>query len=71
VAAFYAWQRRLRATTPSTQNPPAFVPVHLRGPSTKAPVELVLLDGLIRRLPDDVDPDWLRRLRHLDGDPPC
>jgi hypothetical protein len=68
VASFYAWQRRLRATTPPTPKiATAFVPVHLRRLDLNTTLELLLPDGLVLRLPADVEPLWLRQLLDLPG----
>jgi hypothetical protein len=72
AASFYAWRRRLQADqTPPDADPPHLVPVRVVIPSASAPVELVLLTGLVLRLPPETDLDWLRRLLPLLGVAPC
>lgn len=65
-ANFYAWRRELRrrderraaGTTAAT----TFVPVRVLPPPVAAPLELLLRDGRVLRIPAGFDADTLRRV---------
>jgi transposase len=59
--SFYAWRRRISAQRERQQ--PAFVPVRVTPtPTTSIPLELVLANGRVVRVPPGFDADTLRQL---------
>jgi len=75
-ASFYAWRRLLAERDRETlvaprlePTPPLFVPLHL--PVAPAPLELLLPDGLVVRVPGGFDADTLRRLVETLRGPAC
>jgi transposase len=72
TACFYAWRRTLQRRD---QQLPPFVPVHLvtdTPPTPPQPLELLLADGRVVRVPPGFDPPTLRQLLALlQEQPPC
>jgi transposase-like protein len=76
--AFYAWRRTLRqrdqpANSPTNAEAVTFVPLHIRPdtPTARPPLELVLRNGRILRVPDGWPLDSLPALLTVLEDPPC
>ena len=62
---FYAWRRELRrrdARRAAGPPPAAFVPISVLPPPIPVPLELVLPDGRVLRIPAGFDADTLRRV---------
>jgi hypothetical protein len=78
VPSFYAWRRRLQPGEPVARvsQPPdavTFLPVHVRPEPAdhRPPLELVLASGRCLRIPPGFDPDALRALLAVLGEPSC
>jgi hypothetical protein len=77
VPSFYAWRRRLQQAAPPAQvcSPHAvtFLPVHVRPDPAdhRPPLELVLASGRCLRIPPGFDPNALRALLAVLGEPSC
>ncbi len=68
-AAFYSWRKRLATGNPCTIPPaPAFAPVRIVPDPT---AEIVLLNGLIIRVPATTDPASIARLVAALGGAAC
>ena len=70
LSSLYSWRRRLRPPSPGPdQTPPArLLPVRVQAPLA---VELVLPCGLVLRLPQGCDLDFVRSLVASLGGQPC
>jgi hypothetical protein len=68
-ATFYSWRKRLAAPGPDTTDPvPTFAPVRVVPDPT---AEVVLLTGLVIRVPVGADPTAVARLVAALGGTPC